>query len=71
MHPVRGGMGMPLSPAAAALAARLAAHPLPPCPRCGASQTPAAYCVADDSGACIPYVSAPLTPADAGALIGE
>lgn len=71
MHPVRGGVGMPLSAAAAELAARLAARPLPPCPRCGASQTPGAYCVADDTGACIPYVSRPLTPAEAGTLIGE
>jgi hypothetical protein len=59
-----------VSPAAAALAARLAAL-TPPCPRCGAPQTPAAYCAADDSGACIPYVSRPLTPAEAGTLIGE
>lgn len=60
-----------MSPAAAALAARLAARTLPPCPRCQAPQTPSAYCVADDTGACIPYASRTLTPAEAGTLTGE
>lgn len=63
-------MGTPVSPAAAALAARLAARPLPPCPRCGTPQTPAAYCVADDDGTCVPYVTVPLTPADVARLAG-